>query len=304
MHQLHPGFSFPGVPASANRNRNLAHPTIPNTMIQNKAILVKFSGQKFSPTVKNKHAVAQYCATEGINPDDHEALDKLVPKAWREPIGALYSKIGRFVRDNTLPWDDRGYRLLSAVKSTKFMDDLAKLRAEWDEAVRHFVDNYHQVLADAQAHLNGRFDRSKYPAPDRIADAFLFRVDYAPVPERGHFVSDTIQEIVAEDSARKLEESAYDLRHRFTERVRYLISRCKAYEPGEGRMKSAVLQNVLDIIDEVPQLMVKDDPELLAAVDEAKKILVGIDIDAIKASDSTRSDIADRAQRMLDAFKF
>lgn len=281
--------------------------------LQNNAVLVRISIGKFDPKRKNKKAAEEYSQRHGVDAKMHSAADTLVPPEYTEHIGNLAAAARNLVARYTLPWQDRGYRLCPMGQLTRLMDEVAALRSQWKAATDKFIKNYDFIVDEARVRLNGAFDERHYPSAKEITSRFRFEVDYAPVPERGHFVVDSeaeaIAEIVAEEEAKtkdRVADAMQDLRDRLVERLGHLATKCAEYgkDGKKSKMHETTLGNLVELLDDIPRMLVDDDPVLLAAVKQTKDAIDGVDIEGLRNSEEVRKDVAERASKILSTFDF
>lgn len=281
--------------------------------IQKKAVLVRMSIAKFDPRRKNREAVEEFAEKHQVDKKMHNATDALVPPEYIERHRQLSAQ-GREIMDRfTLPWQDRGFRLCPIGQLNSLMDAITKLRSEWDAATNKFVQNYGYIVDEARIRLNGSFKEKHYPSQAEIKHRFDLAVDFCPVPERGHFVVDTINEsFLAEMDAfeaskqDRLAIAMQELRDRFVQRLGHLAEKCATYgkDGKKSHFHETTLENLAELLDDIPKMLVSDDPVLVSAVQQAKSLISGVDADAIRASEDTRKSIATRASDLLKAFDF
>ena len=87
----------------------------------------------------------------------------------------------------TLPWADKGARLLA---TSLFMDYKAEAnirRATFDKMVDNFMVQYPSLVQTANNYLGTLFDAEDYPSPDKVREKFGFRLVFSPVPESSDF---------------------------------------------------------------------------------------------------------------------
>jgi len=61
------------------------------------------------------------------------------------------------------------------------------------------------------------------------------------------------------------------------------------------------LSNVLDLCNMIPDMLIKEDDELLEVANEAKKLLANINSDLLKESDITSATVSRQARELANA---
>ena len=86
--------------------------------------------------------------------------------------------------DHTLPWDDRGRRLLTVDNFDHYTATLDGCIEQMVGARTRFVDDYDFHVARARANLGRLFDSDDYPPKEALAQKFRIRYQVTPVETR------------------------------------------------------------------------------------------------------------------------
>jgi len=280
----------------------------PKTKNQNKmkietntsvGLLVRVSFSKFAPVVNNKKSAREYAATHSSDEQMHSSSMRLVHKRFTEPLQKVETKCRQFVDSQTLPWEKRGNSLLPADLVPAFQNGLIKLRQEWSYAVDEFVAEYDKIVEDAKIRLNGDFRQHAYPNGDEVRKKFLMTVSYMPMPDNNRLV-DSIREDMCDLFQRRLDAASATLRERLCEKLEHLAARCATQE---GKFYASNLSNVVELCDLIPAMLVQDDQQLLAAVADAKEMLLHVGVDDVKNNEQLRSDLRRKAASIVAALQ-
>jgi hypothetical protein len=264
-------------------------------------LLTRVSFSKFDPTKTNKLMVAEYSNNHQTDGAMHSAHTRLIHRKYVDPIQKLETKIRQWVETMTLPWEDRGNRLLPAANVQAFQETLAKHRIHWDHAIDDFVGEWDEVVADARQRLNGDFRPSAYPSADEVRGRFRMLTTFMPLPDNHRLVAD-IRDQMEEVFAERLADASVDLRRRLVDKLHHLATRCEASASGEKtKFYETNVSNILDLCDMLPRMFIGDDPDLEQAIRDARKMLDGIDADAIKASSIIAHDIKAKARAIASS---
>ena len=110
-------------------------------------------------------------------------------------------KFGAHARDmhgnSTLPWSDRGPRLLPTARYFAYHKNMSAMQAEFYRMVDRLIDVYDLEVSQVQAKLGDLFDVRDYPTADDIRKKFSFKFNYIPLPEAGDWRLDIANEALA-----------------------------------------------------------------------------------------------------------
>lgn len=153
--------------------------------IKQHALLVSLSVSKPQLTQKDEKAtydaeVANAAANAGQYRKD------LYPKHLIAPIVAVESSARAYMAGTTYPWA-RSADLLPTARFMDFADRMGKYELEFSQCVTAFLNNWNNVMREAQARQGNMFDASVYPDLTDLRAQFVFRVAYRPVTDVGDF---------------------------------------------------------------------------------------------------------------------
>ena len=76
----------------------------------------------------------------------------------------------------TLPWADRGARLLPTSLFLDYKTEINKRKMRFDHMVEHFLREYPKLQAQAQQHLGALYNPDDYPSAEEVVSKFGFRM--------------------------------------------------------------------------------------------------------------------------------
>jgi hypothetical protein len=172
--------------------------------IKNNALLVSLTVNK--PQMTQKDVKATISAEVANNAHGAGQYRKdLYPKALVQPILQVESSARAYIESTTYPWS-RGESLLPTARFMEFAERIGKFQLEFDQCVTAFLNNWSNVMTQAQQRQGELFDPSVYPDMSDLKADFRFRVHYRPVTDMGDFrVSMQEEEL---DSLREQVEAA------------------------------------------------------------------------------------------------
>lgn len=153
--------------------------------IKNHALLVSLTVNKPQMTQKDDKATRD--AEQANNAHGAGQFRKdLYPKHLVQPILTVESATRAFIERTTYMWS-RGEYLLPTTKFMEFTERVGKFQLEFEQCVTAFLNNWSNVLQQAQATQGALFDPSAYPDLSDLKSQFRFRINYRPVTDAHDF---------------------------------------------------------------------------------------------------------------------
>lgn len=153
--------------------------------IKDHALLVRLSVNKPQMTQKDDKATAD--AEEANNARGAGVFRKdLYPKHLVAPIVQVEAAARAYIDRTTYDWN-RSESLLPMARFMDFTDRIGKFEIEFKQSVTAFLNNWSNVMLEAQARQGALFDASAYPDTTSLKDQFRFRVLYRPVTDINDF---------------------------------------------------------------------------------------------------------------------
>lgn len=212
----------------------------------------------------------------------------------------------------TLPWADRGARLLPTSLFLDYKTEANRRKAQFDHMVEHFLREYDQTQIKAQQHLGAMYDPDDYPSADAIASKFGFKMVFTPLPEAGDFRLDVANEDLEE--LRKQYDTNLNTRLNEAmqsqwEKLHDMVSRMseKLVEPeGEDKRRwhDTFVTNAHEMCQMLTHLNVTKDPKLEEARLKLEQSMRGVDIDDIKTDVSVREDVKSKLDAILKDYEW
>lgn len=153
--------------------------------IKNHALLVSLSVSKPQMTKKDEKAtVSAEVANNAYGAGQYRK--DLYPKALVQPIMAVESSARAYIESTTFMWS-RGEYLLPTARFMEFSERIGKFQLEFDQCVTAFLNNWSNVMQQAQQRQGDLFDATVYPDLTDLKTDFRFRVMYRPVTDATDF---------------------------------------------------------------------------------------------------------------------
>ena len=217
----------------------------------------------------------------------------------------------------TLPWADKGERLLPTSLFMEYKQFINEANLKFDQLCDNFFIAYPQLLADAPISLGKLYKAEDYPTLEEVKSRFGFRYVISPLPEAGDFRLD-VGNAELEELKHKY-AADYDLRladamREPWERLHTVLTAMSVKltdEPGQDdddkpkkRYHETLVTNATDLCALLTKLNVTGDPKLEEARKQLELTMLGADIEAIKESPAIRESMKSKVDAILGKFNW
>jgi hypothetical protein len=273
--------------------------------LASKAMLVKLTAHKAGLTRRDDDK------TDQLQQTDKAALGYVQLFKFKTPVHeltSLHRAVGQLHRRLTLPYEDRGARLLP---NTQYFAYTAAMR-EAMGAVTNWFDQHRvhyatYVGADCAAR-GWTVQPDQYPTIDEFEEAFSFDLDFTPLPQLSHFLFDLSPADCAAFEARQTavaEAAVTDALDRVRKPIDVLLTRLQTYtgQPGQ-KFVTSLLTNVADGITDMEKLLLQDvPPSFRATLDQLRTTMTAfaVDADALRESQWQRDQLIDQLTTATEA---
>jgi hypothetical protein len=224
----------------------------------------------------------------------------------------------------TMPWSDKGARLLPTSLFLEYKSEANNRKAEFDTLVTAFITAYPQLVQDAQSRLGSMFDATEYPDPtsatqmDELRSKFDFRMVFSPVPDAGDFRVDVgtqemkeMQDSYASAFTSRLAAVTREPWDRLHEMLVGMSEKMTEDDTPRFRNRKGVQQeikrpyhesfvtNAEKMCEMLAHLNITKDPALERARLALVDAMFGVDIDAIRDSVEVRAEIKSKVDAIL-----
>ena len=228
----------------------------------------------------------------------------LASKESLKAIQTAISSARTFHQEQTLPWGERGERLLPSKNYSHYSGQMRLIKQAFDEAVGDFINNYSNVIMEARKVLGGLFQPEDYPSANEIRNKFAFESCISPVPVSDDFRVNLGQEevdAIKADLQKRLEVShtaaTQDLWKRLYEVVSHLVERLS--DP-EAVFRDSLVGNIVKLTELLPRLNLNDDPGLEQMRRQIEATLCDYSPEQLRQDKTIRKEAVDSAKSVLD----
>ena len=276
------------------------------------AMLVDFNIALYSGRKQDKRTQSEVVASKGANSAKAASVYKNLFSECKE-LDAITKFQARARAEHyrlTLPWDDRGARLLPTAMLLEYQKTMTRYRDEFQLLVDAFLDKYDTLVAAAAFQLGTLFDRTEYPSRNQVARKFSMDVSFTPLPTAGDFrldiESEVQRDLIAQYEQRletQLASANQDSWTRLHDALSRLSDRLTIDEDGTKRkFHDTMVTGALELCDLLTQMNVTKDPALEKARARLEDVLQGVTPDELRKEDSTRVLTKQKVDDILGAF--
>jgi hypothetical protein len=264
-----------------------------------KSLLVSLIISQWSARKYDRKATAE--VNDAHNAKDAGRFNKiLIAKESLQEIQQIGNKARAFHYDNTLPWSDTGERMLPVANYFQYVQEIVKLKGEFESAVAKFILSYPSMIETAKIDLNGLFNEKDYPL--NIAERFTITTSFMPVPDIEDVrisLSEVEVNVIKNGMRDEMNERFVNAQKSIYERVKEQLTHMQErLKDKEASFKNSLFENLKPLIELLPRLNVSNDPQIFALATELNYLYV--DPQAVRDSSSLRSDKAKEVENMLN----
>ena len=210
----------------------------------------------------------------------------------------------------TMPWNDRGARLLPTASLMDYKQVMNRYQQEFDRLVDAFLLKYSTLVAAAAFQLGTLFDRNEYPDAAQVARRFRMDLSFVPLPTSGDFrldVDSEVQRELMEQYDRRLAEqlasATKDSWTRLYEALSRLSDRLTVDEDGKKKIfHDTIVTGAVDLCELLTAMNVTQDPQLESARRQLQEVLLGVTPKELRDEDGTRVLTKQKVDQILSAF--
>lgn len=210
----------------------------------------------------------------------------------------------------TLPWNDRGARLLPTISLLDYKQVMNRYQQEFDRLVDAFLIKYSTLVAAAAFQLGTLFDRNEYPDAAQVARRFRMDIAFVPLPTSGDFrldVESEVQRELMEQYDRRLAEqlasATKDSWDRLYEALARLSDRLTVDEDGKKKIfHDTIVTGAVELCELLTAMNVTQDPQLESARRKLQEVLLGVTPKELREEDGTRVLTKQKVDEILSAF--
>ena len=213
---------------------------------------------------------------------------------------------------NTMPWQDRGARLLPTSLFLSYKAEMNSRESSYVAMVNRFIPNYAAAKQTARNYLGSMYREEDYPDVNDIASKYKWTLSVSPIPSSGHFCLDvpaedlenvrkSCDDFVEQKVAEAMRKPWEDL-HTMLTGMSGKLQEVDELNGTPKRFHETFVTNALDLCKLLNHMNITNDPQLDKARQQLELVLAGTDVDDIKENEFVRSDMKKRVDNILNQF--
>jgi len=270
-----------------------------NQDLSSKAMLIKLSISQWSAKKTDKKASAEVQANHNAAAKSGRYNKNLVSKAAIQAVQKCANSARTFHYENSLPWNDSGFRILPAANFDKYSNGMRELHQEFDNAVRAFISDYPLYVDAAKAELGTLFDHADYPSDTVIFREFSFDTEIQPLPTAADFrvkLRDqdvqSIQHQISSTFNSNIEQANRSLWKRLYDATSHMAD---TLSKEDTIFRDSLIKNLCNLCDILPALNLTGDPQLEEMRREIETRLCTFEPQELRDNPAERSNAATEA---------
>ena len=205
----------------------------------------------------------------------------------------------------TLPWSDRGPRLLPTAGYFDYMKELQQHESIRNALVDDFEQEYANIIQAAQFELGAMFNVDDYPDVSEIRHRFTMHYNIFPLPESGDFRIDIGNEGLEQlrsEFDRAQEQRISDAMQDIRNRVKTAVEKLSHQLRDDGRIYESTVESCLELCDAIEGLNLTRDPDIEQLRRELKNTVQYTDAKELRKDELVRTQTKKELDHLLSKF--
>ena len=227
-------------------------------------------------------------------------------------IGKYAARIRLYHNEMTMPWSNKGSRLLPTSLVMEYKQHINNMRITYEGMCTNFFTQYNSIVANAQTNLGALFKAGDYPTLDEVKEKFGFNIVFSPLPEAGDWRLDVASEEMQElqrsyetDFNNRLADAVrtpWEKLHKELQAMSTKLAADNVDPDKKKRYHDSLIENPQELCRLLTHLNVTKDPKLEEARRDLERALMGVDIEDIKEYEHVRSDVKSKVDAIIEKF--
>jgi hypothetical protein len=270
-------------------------------------VSLKWFGTRKTLTPEQKSQAADTFGAEGTFLSAGKKLIDTNHPAFKA-VTAARGKIVSLWKATSLPYPEPGVRLIRQDRIKQFNAEMQELRTELEEAVERLDEHFSELESAAQQRLGRLFNAGDYP--DSLHGLFEVAWDFPSIepPDYLRQLNPALYEQECQRMQNRFQEAVRLAEESFTAELAKLVShlteRLSGVDDGKPKIfRDTAVGNLTEFFERFRELNVHSSQELDKLVADAKRIVRGVEPQALRDNAALRQHVAtemSRVQSVLD----
>ena len=207
----------------------------------------------------------------------------------------------------TLPWTDKGDRLLPSELFFDYIASMEKYKDQFEKAVKNFISKYQELKSEATIRLRDMYRDADYPDSYTLESRYNFNINILPIPDgkdfRVNLQNDEIVKIqkdIEERTKLTIEKSIQNLWKRFYEAISRMADQLSNKH---GKIYDSLIGNIKELCHLLPALNITNDKVLNDMKEEIEKKLI-VSAESLRENKKYRQSKAREARDIVNKMKY
>lgn len=268
------------------------------------AMIVRLSISRWTGFARDEDLSCDVAQTANAEADTANVTKRLLPKTAMKDVNAALNAVRMHFYESTLPWHDKGDRLLTRKMYMPFVERHEELKAIADAAIDKFIfETYPRELDRAEFRMGSLFAAADYPDPHDLRGKYRMRLEFDVVEDASDFRVtmdqahvDSIRASIEKGVQQRVRDAMRDVWDRLATTLNHFHDRMA---DTDAIFKKATVENLQEIVDILPNLNLTDDPDLEAIRQDIQQHLSGLDPIKLRKDVERRHAAASEAERIM-----
>jgi hypothetical protein len=282
--------------------------------ITSSAVLVEMNISVWTANKLDKGATEGVLTSNGATSGDAAQVRKnlMAGTSARKEIADYAAGCRLWHNTRTLPWADKGARLLPTSLFLDYKAEANIRRDTFNQMVDTFIGNYPALVQTASNYMGTLFNQDDYPSPDTVREKFGYRLVFSPVPESGDFRLDLPAQDILEmeqsyqsafnDRLAEAMRTPWEQLHKMLGTMSAKLT--EGDEDTKKRWHDTFVTNAQEMCAMLTHLNVAKDPKLEDARRQLEVAMIGVDIEDIKDDELTRARLKGKLDNILKEYEW
>jgi hypothetical protein len=228
--------------------------------------------------IKDKTVTGQVASTYQSESSSVGVSKRLFDNATLKPLRAIRSKVAKYVKEKTLPWDDNGGRLLPAKNLTEYQVFIGECREAMNQGVEAVIENYKAIIDDARERLGQMFNESEFPTVEQLREKYSIETNFEPMPKVDDFRLDglngqneNLKAEMAKSLTKKINNAHSEIFNRLLEVMKHLSEKLN---DDDGVFRDSSVKAIWTEISNARDMNFTNDKTLTGLCDRLDELLI------------------------------
>lgn len=252
-----------------------------------KALIVRIHISAFNGIVQDRVVTDKTNNSLGVTGKRGSYTKKILAGDHMNAIQSAQQKLRLYIKANSLPWLDGGYRLIKSLEFITIKQKIDELQAEFDKAVKDFIDNLTTIQTKDIKELGTAYDQNDYIDARDMINKFGVRLIVEKIADNDFRNSGWDAKIIEEMQVNAIAEMEQRLNNGKIEKLSELREALVHFKErlDIGKFKQGSIDNIIESLDGIKNLNISEDAELDKLCDSIKG-LIPTDGDEIRENEN------------------